>query len=72
MTNLLTKAIATDDVDQAAKIIQDALGIADGGLAGVYLEPDRWPEMDSMDRAGALSLWLRAEIGHALPAEALL
>ena len=33
MTNLLERAISTDDADRAAKIIQDALGIESDEVA---------------------------------------
>ena len=36
MTNLLERAISTDDADRAAKIIQSALGIESDEVAQTY------------------------------------
>ena len=43
MTNLLERAISTDDADRAAKIIQDALGIESNEVAN-YCFPRTWPK----------------------------
>ena len=41
MTNLLERAISTDDADRAAKIIQSALGIgSDEELSGILGDDD--------------------------------
>jgi hypothetical protein len=42
MTNLLAQAINCDDADQAAKIIQDALGIESDDVVN-YCFPKTWP-----------------------------
>jgi hypothetical protein len=42
MTNLLQQAIDCDDADQAAKIIQDALGIESDDVVN-YCFPKEWP-----------------------------
>jgi hypothetical protein len=42
MTNLLEQAIACDDADRAAKILQDALGIASDDVVN-YCFPKSWP-----------------------------
>jgi len=42
MTNLLDQAIACDDGDRAAKIIQEALGIESDDVAN-YCFPKNWP-----------------------------
>ena len=59
MTNLLERAISTDDADRAAKIIQDALGIESDEVAN-YCFPKNWPE-DRDQRARIIGDWLRAE-----------
>ena len=43
MTNLLERAISTDDADRAAKIIQSALGIESDDVAN-YCFPRTWPK----------------------------
>jgi hypothetical protein len=42
MTNLLDQAIACDDGDRAAKIIQEALGIESDDVVN-YAFPKSWP-----------------------------
>jgi hypothetical protein len=59
MTNLLERAISTDDADRAAKIIQDALGIESDEVAN-YCFPRSWPS-DREQRAWIIGDWLRAE-----------
>ena len=59
MTNLLERAISTDDADRAAKIIQSALGIESDEVAN-YCFPRTWPK-DREQRARIIGDWLRAE-----------
>ena len=59
MTNLLERAISTDDADRAAKIIQNALGIESDEVAN-YCFPKSWPS-DHEQRARIIGDWLRAE-----------
>jgi hypothetical protein len=59
MTNLLERAIGTDDADRAAKIIQNALGI-EGDEVANYCFPKSWPS-DREQRARIIGDWLRAE-----------
>jgi hypothetical protein len=59
MTNLLERAIKTDDPDIAAKIIQHALGIENDEVAN-YCFPKTWPS-DRERRARIIGDWLRAE-----------
>jgi hypothetical protein len=60
--NLLERAAMMDSVDAAAKLIQDALGIADGGLAGDYLTwPERWAKLAPWKRLDMIGNWLRGE-----------
>jgi uncharacterized protein HemY len=42
MANLIEQAIACDDGDRAARIIQDALGIESDDVAN-YVFPKTWP-----------------------------
>jgi hypothetical protein len=59
MTNLLERAIKTDDPDIAAKIIQHTLGIESHEVAN-YRFPKTWPS-DRAQRARIIGDWLRAE-----------
>lgn len=60
--NLLERAAQLDSVDQAAKLLQDALGITTGDLAGLHLdEQRRWGRIDPATRLSQLATWLRAE-----------
>jgi hypothetical protein len=60
MTNLLQRAINTDDGDRAAKIIQEALGIESNEVAN-YCFPRTWPR-DREQRARIIGDWLKAEV----------
>ena len=59
MSNLLAEAIACDDADRAAKIIQDALGIESDDVAN-YCFPKQWPA-DRERRAAVIGDWLKTE-----------
>jgi uncharacterized protein HemY len=59
MTNLLEQAINCDDVDRAAKIIQNALGIESDDVAN-YCFPKTWP-VDREQRARIIGEWLQTE-----------
>jgi hypothetical protein len=59
MTNILERAINTDDASRAAKIIQSALGIESDEVAN-YCFPKTWPN-DREQRARIIGDWLRAE-----------
>jgi hypothetical protein len=59
MTNLLKQAITCDDGDQAAKIIQRALGIESDDVAN-YCLPKNWPA-DREQRARIIGEWLQTE-----------
>ena len=52
MTNLLERAISTDDADRAAKIIQNALGIESDEVAN-YCFPKSWPPTVSNGRGSS-------------------
>jgi hypothetical protein len=72
MTSILSKALATDDLDEAVKLIQDALGINTGDVAGVVLSgygrgfPNEWWHDASVgDRRHALLRLLDYELAYA-------
>ena len=59
MTNRLQEAINCNDGDQAARIIQDALGIESDDVAN-YCFPQTWPA-DREQRAAIIGEWLQTE-----------
>jgi hypothetical protein len=59
MTNLLAEAINCIDGDQAARIIQEALGIESDDVAN-YCFPKNWPA-DHAQRAAIIGEWLQTE-----------
>jgi len=59
MTNILAEAINCNDGDQAARIIQDALGIESDDVAN-YCFPQTWPA-DREQRARIIGDWLQTE-----------
>lgn len=68
MTNILAKAFATADADKACKLIQDALGITDGGLAALHVfDRERWANTTPYGRCCSVVLWLEQEAQAALP-----
>jgi len=62
MTNLLERAINTNDGNRAAKLIQNALGIESDEVAN-YCFPKTWPK-DREQRARIIGDWLRAEVRY--------
>jgi uncharacterized protein HemY len=59
MSNLLEQAINCSDGDQAAKILQDALGIESDDVVS-YVFPKTWPA-DREQRARIIGEWLQTE-----------
>jgi hypothetical protein len=59
MSNLLEKAINTDDGDRAAEIIKQALGIESDDVVN-YCFPKQWPD-DREQRASIIGEWLQTE-----------
>jgi uncharacterized protein HemY len=59
MSNLLEQAISCNDGDQAAKIIQNALGIESDDVVN-YCFPKNWPT-DREVRARIIGDWLQTE-----------
>lgn len=70
--NLLTQAMETEDLDEALKLIMDALGITDGGVAGVVFSGfdanQKWADAASvLGRRKMMSDWINAELAYAEP-----
>ena len=59
MCNLLQQAISTDDAEQAAKLIKQALGIEFDDVVN-YCFPINWPA-DREQRASIIGEWLQTE-----------
>jgi len=59
MANLIERAIACDDGDRAARMIQGALGIESDDVAN-YVFPKSWPA-DREQRARIIGEWLQTE-----------
>jgi hypothetical protein len=59
MTNLLEEAIASNDGDRAARIIQTALGVESDDVAN-YCFPKAWPA-DREQRPRIIGEWLQTE-----------
>jgi hypothetical protein len=59
MSNVLEQAINTDDGEQAAKLIRQALGIDSDDVAN-YCFPVTWPT-DREQRASIIGEWLQTE-----------
>jgi hypothetical protein len=59
MGNLLAEAINSDDGDQAARLIQQALHIESDDIAN-YVFPKNWPS-DREQRARIIGEWLQTE-----------
>jgi hypothetical protein len=59
MSNLLAPAIACNDCDRAAKIIEGALGIESDDVVN-YCFPKDWPS-DRERRARVIGEWLKTE-----------
>jgi hypothetical protein len=59
MTNRLQEAINCNNGNQAARIIQDALGIESDDVAN-YCFPKTWP-LDREQRARIIGEWLQTE-----------
>jgi len=55
-------AAAMDNVDRAAKYLQDIAGITTGDVASHYLNEERWAGANRTVRIRLLQEWLKAEI----------
>lgn len=69
MENLITKALMTEDLDAALVLLQDALGIKDGGLAGMMFSGMEvpWNLMPLDARTERLAEYLKMEAIYASP-----
>jgi hypothetical protein len=56
-----------DDLDRAAKLLQDIAGITTGDVAGVCLNPKDWEEADTEERLKLLRAWLKTEEAYEAP-----
>ena len=68
---LITDAAAYDDLDDAARLIQDAIDQGDGGLAGIFFSDytdinESWSAMPVDRRKSILMDYLLFEIKHGL------
>jgi uncharacterized protein HemY len=59
MPNVIEQAISTDDAEQAAKLIKQALGIESDDVVN-YCFPTHWPA-DRERRARIIGEWLQTE-----------
>ena len=60
--NDIEAAAAMDNVDRAAKHLQDLAGIATGDVASHYLNEEKWAGADRTARVKLLQEWLKAEV----------
>jgi len=60
--NDIAAAAAMDNVDQAAKNLQDIAGITTGDVASHYLNEEKWAGADRTARVKLLQEWLKAEV----------
>jgi hypothetical protein len=64
----IEKAIAVNDLDEALRIIQKAIGQDDGGVAGIHFSnvPDgTWEGLNPKQRKGFVEYYLRTEKMYA-------
>ena len=79
LVNALQAAVRHDDLDDACRILQDSMGITDGGLASVCLsdlvdnDPEddspSWKDLSTQERHDRLVSYVKSEIDHMDPAE---
>lgn len=68
MANLLSQAIATDDLDAAVLLVATPLGITSGDVAAQAFSGrgnEAWAAADKPERAHMLSRWLAFECRYA-------
>lgn len=61
---LIAACSRIDDVDAAFKIMQDAAGIVDGGLADTIVDRDAWTDHSFDEREADIGCWIAAERLH--------
>ena len=65
--HILAQALGMENADNAVALIQNALQIADGDVAGYSMpKTECWPRMDRAARAYALAEWLSNELRYAV------
>ena len=57
----IEEAAAMDNLDRAAKHIQDIAGITTGDVAGQCLDEKQWMHADHQERLKLLRGWLKTE-----------
>jgi len=63
----LTNAVQTDDLDEACLLIQNSLGVTDGGVAGVCLsdlEDEAWKALNEAQRHARLIDYITVELSY--------
>ncbi len=60
-------AASMDNVDRAAKHLQDIAGIKTGDVASHYLSEKKWDEADPPERLNLLRVWLETEKAYEAP-----
>lgn len=63
-TEMLEAAAKVDDLDEALRGVMDAVGIEDGGVAGMVFSGDwegEWPTASEAERMHMLTKWREAE-----------
>lgn len=66
--DMLQAAARIDDLDEACRSVQDAVGIDDGGVAGMHFGgqyEDDWPTADYWYRLQMLREWVDLEKVYA-------
>lgn len=53
--------LAMMNLDDACKVIQDSMGVTDGGFAGQFFSAFEWAEMPTYERAKLLVEYVKAE-----------
>jgi hypothetical protein len=71
---MIAQASLAGDLDEAVRLLQEAMGQEDGGVAGIHFssldDPNAdWREMSPESRVTALHLYLETERLHAVDAE---
>jgi len=73
LTSALQAATRRDGLDEACRILQDALGVTDGGLAGVCFsdlddQPEdggqTWKDISLSERRARLTSYLKSEMSR--------
>jgi hypothetical protein len=68
MTNILTRALQSNDPDESCRLIQDALGITTGDVAAqCFSGIDNWDVLPLPERGKVIAAWLKSEVIHAMP-----